>query len=86
MTIFDMVSVICVSAAAVPVLIVWIVQQARRRGAQARLADLIEPMEGRQRALEARLKTLEAIVTDPGYGLSIDLAALERGEGQSPSA
>ncbi len=77
MNVFAMGSLIVASCAAIPVLIVWLVQRGKLKRVRA-AADGRAAAELRLAAIEARLAALEAITVSPAYRLAEEFQDLER--------
>jgi hypothetical protein len=77
MNAFSMVAVIVLASAAIPILIVWLVQRGKLARALA-AANRVAVSDTRMAAIEARLAALETIATDPAQRLAHEIAQLER--------
>lgn len=79
MNAFSMVAVIAIAGAAIPVLIVWLVQRGRLARARAAARDNRISAE-RFAAIEDRLAALESIAVDPAHRLAREIDLLERSD------
>lgn len=77
MNAFSMVAVIVLASAAIPILIVWLVQRGKLARALAS-AERVAASDTRMAAIEARLAALETIATDPAQRLAHEIAQLEK--------
>lgn len=76
MNAFSMVAVIVLASAAIPIMIVWLVQRGKLARALA-TANRVAASDARMAAVEARLAALETIATDPAQRLAREIDLLD---------
>lgn len=62
MTVYTMISIICVAAAAIPVLIVWIVQTRKAVHGQRMLTETLAPLQEQIAQQEDRIRDRKSVV------------------------
>lgn len=77
MNAFSMVAVIVLASAAIPILIVWLVQRGKLARALA-TANRVAASDSRMAEIETRLAALETIAVDPAHRLAREIAELEK--------
>lgn len=78
MSVYAMISIICVAAATIPIAIVWLVNRHRGPAMQKRIDAAMAPLMSANAKLQARVEVLERLAADPAERLRRDIETLDK--------